>query len=91
LVLSFGASILAHQHQHQRKQLSVPHHDQLIHGRPLHRRLHVVDDVLLKRVVERSIGCPISSVVRHDAIITPSNPDLPPIKSSLCDFLGQIH
>jgi hypothetical protein len=29
--------------------------------------------------------------VRHDAIIMPSNPDLPLIKSSLREFLRQIH
>jgi pimeloyl-ACP methyl ester carboxylesterase len=34
---------------------------------------------------------PYSRVVRHDAIIMPSNPDLPRIRSSLRDFLGQIH
>jgi hypothetical protein len=33
---------------------------------------------------------PYSRVVRHDAIITPSNPDLPLIKDSLREFLGQI-
>jgi hypothetical protein len=54
LVLNFSASIVAL--QQQRKQLSVPHLGQLIHGRPPHRRLHVVDDRLLRRVVERSIG-----------------------------------
>jgi pimeloyl-ACP methyl ester carboxylesterase len=34
---------------------------------------------------------PYSRAVRHDAIITPSNPDLPLVKDSLRDFLGQIH
>jgi pimeloyl-ACP methyl ester carboxylesterase len=34
---------------------------------------------------------PYSRVVRHDAIIMPSNPDLPLIKDSLREFLGQIH
>jgi hypothetical protein len=34
---------------------------------------------------------PYSRVVRHDAIIMASNPDLPLIKDSLRDFLGQIH
>jgi alpha-beta hydrolase superfamily lysophospholipase len=34
---------------------------------------------------------PYSRVVRHDAIITASNPDLPLIKNSLREFLGQIH
>jgi pimeloyl-ACP methyl ester carboxylesterase len=34
---------------------------------------------------------PYSRVVRHDAIIAPSNPDWPLIKSSLREFLGQIH
>jgi pimeloyl-ACP methyl ester carboxylesterase len=33
---------------------------------------------------------PYSKVVRHDAIITPSNPDLLLIKNSLREFLGQI-
>jgi pimeloyl-ACP methyl ester carboxylesterase len=33
---------------------------------------------------------PYSRVVRHDAIIAPSNPDLPLIKTSLREFLGQI-
>jgi pimeloyl-ACP methyl ester carboxylesterase len=34
---------------------------------------------------------PYSRLVRHDAIIMPSNPDLPLIKDSLREFLGQIH
>jgi hypothetical protein len=32
-----------------------------------------------------------SRVARHDAIIMPSNPDLPLIKNSLREFFGQIH
>ena len=32
-----------------------------------------------------------SRVVRHDAIIMPSNPDWPLIKNSLSEFLGQAH
>jgi hypothetical protein len=34
---------------------------------------------------------PYSKVVRHDAIITSSNPDLPVIKDSLREFLDKIH
>jgi pimeloyl-ACP methyl ester carboxylesterase len=39
----------------------------------------------------RELWLPYSRVVRHDAIIAPSNPDLPLIKTSLREFLGQIH
>ena len=39
----------------------------------------------------KELWLPYSRVVRHDAIITPSNPDLPLIKDSLREFLGQIH
>jgi pimeloyl-ACP methyl ester carboxylesterase len=42
-------------------------------------------------VSREELWLPYSRVVRHDAIIMPSNPDLPLIKSSLRDFLGQIH
>jgi pimeloyl-ACP methyl ester carboxylesterase len=42
-------------------------------------------------VSRKDLWLPYSRVVRHDAIITPSNPDLPLIKSSLREFLGQIH
>jgi esterase/lipase len=34
---------------------------------------------------------PYSRGVLHNAIIAPSNPDLPLIKASLCDFLSHIH
>ena len=37
------------------------------------------------------LWAPYSRVVRHDAIITPSNPDLPVIKDSLREFLRPIH
>jgi hypothetical protein len=39
---------------------------------------------------ETPIALPYSRVVRHDAIIAPSNPDLSLIKNSLREFLGQI-
>ena len=42
-------------------------------------------------VSREELWVPCSRVVRHDAIITASNPDLPLIKSSLREFLGQIH
>ena len=42
-------------------------------------------------VLREELWVPYSKVVRHDAIITPSNPDLPVIKDSLREFLGQIH
>jgi pimeloyl-ACP methyl ester carboxylesterase len=42
-------------------------------------------------VSRKEVWVPYSRVVRHDAIIMPSNPDLPLIKRSLRDFLGQIH
>jgi pimeloyl-ACP methyl ester carboxylesterase len=42
-------------------------------------------------VSRKDLWLPYSRVVRHDAIIMPSNPDLPLIKSSLRKFLGQIH
>jgi hypothetical protein len=42
-------------------------------------------------VSRKDLWLPYSRVVRHDAIITPSNPDLPLIKRSLRDFLDQIH
>ena len=42
-------------------------------------------------VSRKELWLPYSRVVRHDAIITPSNPDLPLIKESLREFLGQIH
>jgi pimeloyl-ACP methyl ester carboxylesterase len=42
-------------------------------------------------VLRKELWLPYSRVVRHDAIIMPSNPDLPHIKSSLRDFLDQIH
>ena len=42
-------------------------------------------------VSRKDLWLPYSRVVRRDAIITPSNPDLPLIKSSLRELLGQIH
>jgi pimeloyl-ACP methyl ester carboxylesterase len=42
-------------------------------------------------VSRKELWVPYSRVVRHDAIIMPSNPDLPLIKSSLREFLSQIH
>jgi pimeloyl-ACP methyl ester carboxylesterase len=42
-------------------------------------------------VSRKELWLPYSRVVRHDAIIMPSNPDLPFIKNSLRKFLGQIH
>jgi pimeloyl-ACP methyl ester carboxylesterase len=42
-------------------------------------------------VSRKELWLPYSRVVRHDAIITTSNPDLPLIKDSLREFLGQIH
>jgi pimeloyl-ACP methyl ester carboxylesterase len=41
--------------------------------------------------VRKELWVPYSRVVRHDAIIMPSNPDLPVIKDSLREFLGRIH
>jgi pimeloyl-ACP methyl ester carboxylesterase len=41
--------------------------------------------------VRKELWLPYSRVVRHDAIIAPSNPDLPLIKTSLREFLGQVH
>jgi hypothetical protein len=41
--------------------------------------------------VRKELWLPYSRVVRHDAIIMPSNPDLPLIQDSLREFLGQIH
>ena len=41
-------------------------------------------------VSRKELWLPYSRVVRHDAIIMPSNPDLPLIKNSLREFLGQI-
>jgi hypothetical protein len=41
--------------------------------------------------VRKELWLPYSRFVRHDAIIMPSNPDLPLIKDSLREFLGQIH
>jgi pimeloyl-ACP methyl ester carboxylesterase len=41
--------------------------------------------------VRKELWLPYSKVVPHDATITPSNPDLPLIKNSLREFLGQIH
>jgi hypothetical protein len=41
--------------------------------------------------VREELWLPNSRVVRHDAIIAPSNPDWPHIKTSLLEFLGQIH
>jgi pimeloyl-ACP methyl ester carboxylesterase len=41
-------------------------------------------------VSREELWLPYSRVVRHDAIITASNPDLPAIKDSLREFLGQI-
>jgi hypothetical protein len=34
---------------------------------------------------------PYSRIVRHDAIIAPTNPDWPLIKAALHAFLDQIH
>jgi pimeloyl-ACP methyl ester carboxylesterase len=42
-------------------------------------------------VLRKELWLPYSRVVRHDSIIMPSNPDLPLIKSSLREFLGQIY
>jgi len=42
-------------------------------------------------VSRKEMWLPYSRVVRHDAIIAPSNPDLSLIKNSLREFLGQIH
>jgi hypothetical protein len=42
-------------------------------------------------VSRKKLWVPYSRVVRHDAIIMPSNPDLPLIKDSLREFLDQIH
>jgi pimeloyl-ACP methyl ester carboxylesterase len=42
-------------------------------------------------VPRKELWLPYSRVVRHDAIIRRSNPDLPLIKDSLREFLGQIH
>jgi pimeloyl-ACP methyl ester carboxylesterase len=42
-------------------------------------------------VSRKELWLPYSRVVRHDAIIAPSNPDLSLIKNSLREFLGQIH
>jgi len=42
-------------------------------------------------ISRKELWLPYSRVVRHDAIIMPSNPDLPLIKSSLREFLSQIH
>jgi hypothetical protein len=39
----------------------------------------------------KELWLPYSRVVRHDAIITPANPELPLLKNSLREFLGQIH
>ena len=41
-------------------------------------------------VSRMELWLPYSRVVRHDAIIMPSNPDLPLIKDSLREFLAQI-
>jgi hypothetical protein len=41
--------------------------------------------------VREELWLPYSRVVRHDAIVAPSNPDWPLIKSSLSEFLGQAH
>jgi pimeloyl-ACP methyl ester carboxylesterase len=41
-------------------------------------------------VSRQELWLPYSSVVRHDAIITPSNLDLPLIKNSLREFLDKI-
>jgi hypothetical protein len=42
-------------------------------------------------VSREELWVPYSRVVRYDAIIMPSNPDLPLIKDSLREFLDQIH
>jgi hypothetical protein len=42
-------------------------------------------------VSRKELWVPYFNVVRHDAIITPSNTDLPLIKDSLREFLDQIH
>ena len=42
-------------------------------------------------ISRKEMWLPYSRVVRHDAIIAPSNPDLSLIKNSLREFLGQIH
>lgn len=42
-------------------------------------------------VSRKELWLPYSRVVRHDAIIMPSNPNLPLIKDSLREFLDQIH
>jgi hypothetical protein len=42
-------------------------------------------------VSRKEMWLPYSRVVRHDAIIASSNPDLSLIKNSLREFLGQIH
>jgi hypothetical protein len=42
-------------------------------------------------VSRKELWLPYSRVVRHNAIITQSNPDLPLIKDSLRDFLDHIH
>jgi pimeloyl-ACP methyl ester carboxylesterase len=41
--------------------------------------------------VRKELWLPYSRIVRHDAIITASNPDWPLIKGSLREFLDQIH
>jgi pimeloyl-ACP methyl ester carboxylesterase len=42
-------------------------------------------------VLREELWVPYSKVVLHDAIMMPSNPNWPLIKSSLREFLGQIH
>jgi pimeloyl-ACP methyl ester carboxylesterase len=42
-------------------------------------------------ISRKEMWLPYSRVVRHDAILAPSNPDLSLIKNSLREFLGQIH
>jgi hypothetical protein len=42
-------------------------------------------------ISRKELWLPYSRVVRHDAIIMTSKLDLPLIKDSLREFLGQIH